>query len=169
MNWNQIKYFNKKEFHGCADLLEDQVIHNLDKLRVLLKERIYPSPVKGAISRFGGSKTSQHYVGIPGEPAIRKSTAIDVFIEGIPFLNFSDIINTKLFSGIGIYMDTNGPDGLPWIMFHVDLRESYRVGNPLVWICTKDISGDNKYYYPDSDSSHWKLLMKRAFFTERVK
>lgn len=162
MDWGNIKYFTKNEFHRQADYLDDRVIIGLDTLRTNLQERIYISPRKGAVTRRTGSITSQHYVGLPNEEIVRKSTAIDVFIEGIPFNNYINILNSGLFSGIGIYLDTIGVDGKPWCMFHLDVREV-----PLTWVCTKDFKGKNIYYYPQNNALHWQLLMRRLFFREK--
>ena len=172
MEWSFINYFKESEFHGDADNLDVNVILGLDSLRSQLKERIHVSNVKGAVARYGGSQTSQHYVGVDSFSIVRKSTAVDVFIEGIPFLNAIGIIKAELFTGIGIYVNTTGMDGEPWLMFHLDQRKDRSVTDPLVWIANKVYDSTKKkwvtkYHYPQRDASLWSLLQKPIFFKER--
>ena len=172
MDWSVVKYFNESEFHGDANNLDVNVILGLDYLRGKLKEPIHVSNVKGAVARYWGSKTSQHYVGLNQEEIVRKSTAVDVFIEGIPFLNVIGIIKAELFTGIGIYINTTGMDGEPWLMFHLDQRKDRSVTDPLVWIANKVYDSTKKkwvtkYHYPQRDASLWSLLQKPIFFKER--
>ena len=112
------------------------MIYTLDQFRSLLGERIFPSTAPGAFVRFSGSETSQHYVGSEDNP-IRKTTAIDFFAEGIPVEIFSGLLNQFFVKGIGIYLDTTGVDGKPWVMFHMDIREKGFKSFPLVWFCRK--------------------------------
>jgi hypothetical protein len=99
---------------------------------------------------------------------VRKSTAIDVFPEGTPVLFYSHLLRHKQINGIGIYLDTNGVDGKPWVMFHFDIRPVGLPNMPLVWI-VKKISGKQKYFYPHKDKSLWNLLNDEKFFAYRQK
>ena len=121
-----VKYFNKDEFPEDPEEFADPVlIFSLDRLRGLIGNKIYPSPVKGALARFDErSKKSQHYA------VDRKSTAIDIFPEGDPYINLLLILQSKLFNGVGVYFDTYY-FGRFRTMFHLDLRE-----NPLLWTRT---------------------------------
>jgi len=77
IDWGLIEFFIPIEFPEDPDEhAEPQLIMNLDEYRRQLGCRVHPSPVKGALARFDGSTTTQHYaVG-------RRSTATDVFPEG---------------------------------------------------------------------------------------
>lgn len=171
MDWSQLKYFKQQEFHGEGHLLAPSYLMTLDRSREVLGESVHISPVKGSVARFGGSQTSQHYVGTKeGGHTIRLSTAADIFVEGVPFLNFTVLQQSGLFSGIGIYLDTTGPDGKPWVMFHLDTRKSHSVSDPLVWICTKSYAkgkSKNIYHYPQRNSDKWLFLKRNIFFKER--
>lgn len=118
----QIKNFTKDEFsENPIKYALPKLIINLDKLRDIIGNSIYPSPVTGALARFDGSKTSQHYA------KNRLSTAIDVFIEGDLFEIYSKILTSSLFCGIGFYPNTHyGGERFP--MWHLDLRKK-----PLMW------------------------------------
>lgn len=166
IDWNSVFRLNSWEFSENPDKYADpMLIYNLSDLRRLSNERIYPSPVSGALARFNGSETSQHYVGSKDDP-VRKSTGIDIFMEGTPFSNYSFILHSRLFTGIGIYLDTTGPDGLNWIMFHLDMRP-FKSNLPLIWIATKEESGSTKYHYPLNNIQNWTKLNNERFFTPK--
>lgn len=153
IDWLFTKNFSKNEFSEDPNKFADPVlIHSLQELRNELGSSIYPSPVKGALARNYGSKKSQHYVGDYLKP-VRKSTAIDIFPEGRPIDCLVACLSNENINGIGVYLGTTGVDGLPWIMFHIDIRPiDGKI--PLIWIADKN----NRYYYPQSDPSKWKLL-----------
>jgi len=166
INWSNVSNFKKTEFSADPDkYVEPVLIYCLDYLRTMLNKKIIPSPVNGSLARFGGSKTSQHYVGKLNEEIIRLSTACDVFIEGTTFSNFCTIMSSRLFNGIGIYLDSTGPDGKPWCMIHLDIR---RVGFsalvPLIWIAEKDSQNKWSYKYPQYNIGQWDLFQDRKFF-----
>jgi len=133
---------------------------------------MYPSPISGTLARSTGSQTSQHHVG-PKEKPFRKSTASDIFCEGVPFSNYSSILASRLFKGIGIYLDTKGPDGKPWVMFHVDIRPSgFNSNSPLIWIVEKvyDPLKDetvDKYRFPQADPKYWKLFNDERLYRDK--
>lgn len=161
INWDYVYKLAPHEFSEDPDkYAEPELMYSLGNLRKLLGTKMRPSPVPGALARLHGKETSQHYaIG-------RKSTASDEFIEGIPFEIYSKILYSNLFTGIGIYLDTNGVDGMPWIMFHLDIRKR---DYPFIWIVKKmyntkkQIIGD-KYYYPEYDPKYWSLLNDKKFF-----
>jgi hypothetical protein len=140
LNGVQIKNYKKDEFpKDPTKYANPELIIRLDKLRDFLGKPVYPSPVKNALARFSGSKTSRHYaVG-------RLSDACDVFIEGDKFEVYSKVLKSNLFTGIGLYFDTKYKNK-PWMMMHLDLRE-----NPLMWF--RDIT----YYYPHQKDFYKKL------------
>jgi hypothetical protein len=167
IDWKHIHFFTKSEFNEDPDKYADPtLIYTLDKFRLTFGERIFPSPVEGAFVRFDGSKTSQHYVGDKENP-IRKTTAIDFFPEGTPIEVYTYLLTNFLIKGIGIYLDTKGNDGLPWIMFHMDIREKGFKAFPLIWFCKKE-KGINKYYYPQNNSKYWSFLTDERMYKRKV-
>jgi len=165
MTFSQLKHFKPCEFFGQADLVSPITLIRLDQARALLNQPIHISPAQGAIARFGGSKHSQHYVGPDPDKIERKSTAIDVFIEGIPYLNYTTLLHSKLFTAVGIYFDTAGVNGKPWVMLHLDNRERSVNLPTLTWIATKT-QGRMVYDYPQADPNKWQLLNNPDFFRE---
>ena len=166
VNWKEIKYFKAQHFSENPNDADPLIFYNLDFCRKRMNQRIFPSPVKGALARFSGSTKSQHYA------VNRQSTACDVFCEGIPIINFLSILHSKLFNGIGIYLDTKGIDGLPWIMFHLDIRKRAKNKLPLIWIAEKLNIKDKlvtKYRYPQSESKYWSLLRDTRLYTAKYK
>lgn len=163
IDWDKIKYFKSLEFSENPIYAEPELIYSLDFVRMSLSERIYPSPVKGALARFSGDSKTQHYaIG-------RKSTAMDVFCEGYPIVNFLSILQLKIFNGVGIYLDTYGPDGLPWVMFHFDMRKNpFSLTQPLIWVATRT-HNKNNYFYPQINPQYWKLLRHDILFEKRIR
>lgn len=175
MNWSKIKHFSKAEFNCDTELLNPFALQALDKLRELYGKPIYPSPVKGAVVRFGGNPKSQHYVGEDKNHIIRHSKAIDIFPTGVPIEFLTYVLNSGLFSGIGMYLDTTGIDGKPWVMFHLDIRnKGFKPGVSLVWIAIKKLSQKTHnlktlYHYPQINSSFWRFLKNEQMYQNRVK
>jgi len=171
INWTEIKNFKSSEFaEDPTELAEPQLLLNLDRARDLLKQKIFPSPIKGSLARLGGSDTSQHYIGPKNDVRVRKTTASDVFIEGTSFSNYSNLVGSGLFKGIGIYLDTNGPDGMPWVMTHVDIRpKGFGLGLPLIWIVERIWNAKKKrkmdtYRYPQAHPQYWRLFSDSRLF-----
>ena len=141
------------------------MIYELQSIRTEYAKPIYLSPVPGALARLAGSDTSRHYA------VDRKSDAIDIFPTGIPFEFYTHLITHQNIGGMGVYLDTTGPDGNPWVMFHMDLRRK-RNNRPLLWIAkkiwnVKKQEFTTKYYYPQSDYKHWSLLNNEKFFRDK--
>lgn len=160
VNWSLVNHFSPSEFPDDPDQnLEQEVVLALDAYRKRLGKRIFPSKAPGAVARFDGSKTSQHYaVG-------RRSSAIDFFCEGVPISNLFTLVEMKVFTRIGVYLDTNGNDGLPWVMFHADLKPP-TPGMSTMWI-TEKVGGKNKYRYPQKLQEYWKLLSDPRMYIPR--
>lgn len=120
VDWKVISNFKKSEFPCDPDkFVSPQIIHNLQYLRDIINEPIFPSPAPGALARTDeASKKSAHYSN-PSQGIY--SIAIDVFIQGYVFSNFYQIINSRLFERVGIYFDTIYFNQV-WPMFHLDLR-----------------------------------------------
>jgi hypothetical protein len=159
INWNEIKHFSPSEFPEDPDkYAEPELIHTLDEIRAAHNKPIYPSPVSGALARFGGSETSQHYaIG-------RKSTGVDIFPECVPIQFMLLLMKFENIKGIGVYRDTRGINGTPWAMFHIDIREKgFNDLEPLVWIAIKDFNNQTKYLYPQVNNNHWELFNNKVF------
>jgi len=124
-----IRNFTWNEFPESPELADPKLLLALDYLRDDLGVPIIPSPVPGALARFDGSKTSQHYA------VDRLSTGCDVFIRCSPFKAYSIILQSGCFTGVGIYFDTQYA-GKPHVMFHLDIRDE-----PLMWY------RDGNYHY----------------------
>ena len=155
--WQSLKYISPNEFIDDITLANPQLFINLNQTRITLNKSIHPSPVEGSLARLYGRKTSAHY-------AVGKlSTGVDVFIEGIPLRNFNTLIRQNLFTGIGIYLDTNGPDGKPWVMFHLDMRPI-----PLIWFAEKNIKKSGWVYTYESDRvDFWKKFRDLRMYINR--
>lgn len=162
IDWEDISKFTPDEFSEDPDKYADpELIYRLNFYRIKSKCIIKPSPITGALARFDGGD-SQHTV-----KDNQLSKASDIFQEGVPFQNYSLLLSMRLFNGIGVYLDTDGPDGFPWIMFHVDIRNiGYDYGNPLIWIVTRTHKKNN-YFYPQYEPQHWKLFQDEKLFIHK--
>ena len=168
-DWNKVQKLSPNEFSENPRHAEPLLIYSLDEIRTVMNEKMYPSKVSGALARFSGSTTTQHYA------VDRLSKACDVFCEGYPIYNFMTILNSGLFNGIGIYLDTNGNDGKSWVMFHLDIREiGFNYNSSLIWIATRKIhplthKNSTEYHYPQKDPKYWKLLKSEIMYESRTK
>lgn len=163
INWSDISKFTPGNFPEDPDkFAEPELIYRLNAFRIKLASYIFPSPVKGALARFDGG-TSRHTV-----KEGRKSIAVDVFCTGVPFQIYSLALSLHLFNGIGIYLNTTGPDGRDWVMFHFDIRKKgFDYGIPLIWIVEKIIIKGkpvDKYRYPQYEPKYWKLLQNEKIY-----
>jgi len=168
IDWTKVSGFVASEFPEDPNkYAEPALLYALSDLKVLLNERIFPSPASGALARLGGSTTSQHYA------VNRKSTACDIFCESIPKKAYETILKVELFKGVGIYLDTKGPDGHPWVMFHVDIRKIGREGKPLIWVCRKELNPKTNtkkdvYHYPTTNEKLQDLLNVPNFLKNKL-
>lgn len=175
MNWNKLNYFSKSEFKCNTDLIDFSLMQSIDWLRKDYGKPMHPSPVKGAIVRFGGSTKSRHYVGKDEEHIERKTTGIDIFPEGCPIHFYTSALISRSFNGIGVYLDTNGIDGEPWIMFHLDIRaRGFTLDVPLIWIAEKIYNPETgelktEYRYPQINPEYWKLLQDERLYEFKVR
>lgn len=163
IDWSSITYFSQNEFSENPIYAEPELFYKLDFVRSKLNQKIFPSPAKGSLARFFGNSKTQHYaIG-------RKSTAVDVFCEGYPIVNFLSLLQMHTFNGIGIYLDTDGPDGKPWVMFHLDIRRTpFSILHPFIWVTTRTHQ-KNSYFYPQQKPEYWKLLRHDILFEKRIK
>ena len=161
INWDQVLHLSKNEFSENPKFAEPKLIYSLSQAREILSEKFFPSRATGALARFSGSSSSQHY------SVSQLSRACDVFIEGKPIQNYLCLLSTGLFNGIGIYLDTSGNDGRPWIMFHLDIRRiGFKPNIPFVWFSTRT-HNKNHYFYPQVKPEYWKLLQDGRLYVDR--
>jgi hypothetical protein len=145
----QSNYPNFPEFKKWGiDLsnVDAALILALQSIRTTYGIPITPSPLQDAWSRTTGSKTSRHYaVG-------RLSDAGDVFPEREKILDlWLQVQELDYIGGIGLYVDTKGPDGKPWPMMHIDLRP-----NRLLW--TSDVVYKERKYYYFKQDYFWEIV-----------
>jgi hypothetical protein len=146
MDWSKINYFTPKEFlQGSLKYLDPKLIVELDSFRHALGQRVHPSPAFGGLYRLDGSVTSRHYA------VNRLSDAADIFPEG-DVLKAFQVAKEGPWGGIGIYLDTRGPNGKPWPMLHLDLRPGTRI----LWARIKEDKNGKlveRYIYPHRSSA----------------
>lgn len=167
INWKKVYKFSPGEFpEDPNQFAEPKLIYSLDEARMMHDRRIYPSPVKGALARFDPlGKKSQHYVDLERG---RLSKAVDFFPTGMAISMYHVLMAGGKFQGIGIYLDSTGPDGEPWVMFHADIREvGFRQHVPLLWFAEKDEKDEWKYRYPQMDPQYWELFQDKRLYEER--
>lgn len=154
MDFSTVRHFKEREFPqistsaGSRSVLEftdESVVRVLDTLRDQLGHALIPSPVTGGWVREGGSTGSRHYIGpirqgSDGQlESAHLSTAGDFFPKCDVRKAFLAALAIPEIGGIGVYLDTRGPDGTRWNMMHIDLREGPRQ----VWMRV-----NGRYIYP---------------------
>ena len=148
MDRQVIPYFPEfKKFGIDLSRIDKRLIDALIDIRYLSGIPITPSPSIDGWYRDSGSEKSRHYaIG-------RLSDAGDIFpARGRVLDLWLVVLSHPDINGIGLYTDTNGPDGRPWIMMHIDLRQTKK----LLWI--RDCG---KYYYLDKDKKDfWSCFEK---------
>lgn len=143
--------FTHKEIPKSIEKAVDKrILMNIQEYRNILGCPFFISLDTRAIVRFDGRITSCHKVIVsPFDGTITKiSTAIDGFPDCDSFKSWSKALSSNLFGGVGVYFDTNGNDGKPCPMFHLDLR-------PISLIWYRD---DGKYFYPHKNKTFFKDL-----------
>lgn len=106
-----------KQFGIPLDRVGARLVLAIQRFRDVSGIALIPSPVIAGWARNTGSANSQHWA------LGRLSTAGDLFpARGKALSAWLNAIGMPEFGGVGIYNDTNGPDGRPWVMIHVDLR-----------------------------------------------
>lgn len=140
--WNNATANHNKEYGLSLDSVLDHIdarwVLNASALRKDWGKSIFVSPVAGAWVRHYGSERSTHYVGRDYDECL--AIGGDVFPKGQKeelggFMRAA----RKYYSGIGVYMDTSGPNETG-IMFHLDNRP---FTERLEWVRV-----DGEYYYP---------------------
>ncbi len=144
-----VDYPNFPEFDGMdLSRVDAGLILAIQKLRTASGVSMIPSPASGAWARLSGSKRSRHYargrLSDAGDLFPARGRILDVWLQAVQM---------PCFGGIGIYTDTNGPDGKPWPMIHLDLRE-----NRVLW-GRDTVEGEQTYeYFPDG--RFWRIVKK---------
>lgn len=143
-----VTHFAPSEFPGDAlNHVDADLVLGLDELRDMLDSPILPSPVLAGWYRTSGSQNSEHYaVG-------RLSRAGDVFPDSNIVHALLTAMRQRAWGGIGVYLDTTGPNGQPWPMLHLDLRR----GEQVLWM---RLPGD-RYIYPQSSAGARREFAQR--------
>ena len=147
---HRTEYPNFPEFerHGIdLSLSHARTILELQAIRNLGGFPIYPGGYQDNWGRRHGSSTSEHYaVG-------RLATAGDVFpVRGHALEFWWLALKRPRIGGLGLYADTDGLDGSPWVMVHFDLRDRPR----LLWV--RDYH--SYYYLHDDPRGFWRAFKK---------
>ncbi|NCU32550.1 MAG: hypothetical protein EOM23_06380 [Candidatus Moranbacteria bacterium] len=127
--------------------IDKRLILKLQKKRNSTGIPIIPSPLREGWYRLSGSSASRHYA------VNRASDAGDLFVKRGNIIDFwLECVKDNDIGGIGLYFDTTGPDGKPWIMMHIDLRPGKRA----MWI-----RDEGKYYSINRDKkAFWNAFKK---------
>lgn len=158
LDFDTIRHFQPGEFpEGTLEFMDAELIRQVGAFRQALDNAVVPSPLKAGWVREDGSETSRHYIGAVrrdedgNEQSERLSDAGDLF----PYCDIRHAFMTALslpFGGIGVYLDTHGPDGKPMPMMHVDLRPGPRQ----IWMRYK-----GQYHYPYRNERSMKLFFQK--------
>lgn len=143
--------FTHKEIPLSKAMYMDRLIlSGVQNYRNILGCPFNISLADGALIRFDGRKTSEHYVIINPETARpeKLSRAIDGFPDCNIFEAWTKALSSNLFGGIGVYFDTKNNNGEPQPMLHLDLRSL-----PLIWYRDK-----GEYFYPHKDEHFFTKL-----------
>jgi len=136
-----LRYFSPSEFSEDISHASPALLESLDELRGLYGDKIYPSPVPGALARFEvADQDSQHYAGEG-----HKSKAVDWFPGGSVQKAWLMAVSCGKFGGIGVYFDTHY-EGRKWPMLHTDLRDRTPA---LLWYRM-----NGRYYYFQYNDEH---------------
>lgn len=133
-----------------AKYMDKLILSRIQIFRNLIECPFNISMSAGALIRFDGSKTSEHYVVIKSGPykTEKSSKAIDGFPSCNIFKAWTTALSSGLFSGIGVYFDTSNNYGMSQPMLHLDLRPK-----SLIWYRDKD-----EYFYPHKDKDFFRKL-----------
>jgi hypothetical protein len=141
--------FSPGEFSEDPDkFAHPELLTKAQEFRNILGAKIFPSKKEGALARSYGNQTSMHYVmKVYGE---HFSKAWDIFCNTHIFKAWTVALNCNLWTGVGVYFDTNGNNGKPWPMLHLDLRPK-----PLIWYRDK-----GEYFYPHLSKTFYTDLQQ---------
>jgi hypothetical protein len=147
-----IEHFDVDEWPVPEDLkfVDYRVIKYLDELRERFGSAIYPSQVPKGLVRRTGSTTSRHYIG-DGSLGL----AVDVFPSERSLDCWLEAIGMNVWTGIGVYLDTNRSRWQPGPMIHLDIDENRP--KKTFWV------RDGSYYVKDDNpSKFWKLIYQAS-------
>lgn len=142
--------FTEEEFPPyIAKYISRLILSRVQIYRDVLKHPFSISKASGALVRFEGRETSEHFVKVDHDSGkiLKYSRAVDGFPGCNIFKAWTTALSCGLFSGVGVYFDTRNNHGLPQPMLHLDLRS-----NPLIWY-----RHEGKYFYP-KDKDFYKNL-----------
>src|SRR6056297_816453 len=145
----RIDYPNFPELDAIdLSLTDARTVITLQAMRSQGGFSIWPGLKQANWGRIYGSETSEHYaVG-------RLATACDVFPAKGKVIRFWSLCQEQAeVGGMGLYLDTKGPDGSPWMMTHFDLRQKPR----LMWV-----RNGGEYWYDVSDPVKFWSLIRQA-------
>lgn len=143
------------EYGIPLELVSASLLVTLQSVRDKTGIPITPSPLSDGWVRTSGSETSRHYA------VNRLSDAGDIFpAKGRCLELWARLLETSNIGAIGLYADTNGPDGSPWPMIHFDLRDARQ---KVLW------GRDGEYFYlPQDRVEFWRVVDKILKFEEGV-
>ena len=121
------------------------LLARLQMFREKLGVAVHPSKVKGALARYDGPRTSDHFVKV-GEIA---STGIDVFCDCSIFKAWTVAISCGLWDSVGVYFDTRDNNGVDHPMLHLGLRKKRAI-----WLRDNHV-----YVSPGGDKLFYDKLM----------
>lgn len=153
LDFENVDHFGRSEFPAdVLEYIESDLVLGLSDYRERLGHAVEPSAVVAGWYRAGGSEKSRHYIGQGKSSPVRLSDGGDVFPQCDIRDAFLVAMGCDWWGGIGVYFDTNGNDGKPQPMLHLDLRPGR-----VVWM-----RHEVRYIYPLRSESErkefWKLL-----------
>jgi len=153
-----INFTHKEIPPYIAKYMSPKILSCIQWYREILGCPFNISLANGALTRFDGRKTSEHYVIVNQKSGeIEKpSRAIDGFPDCNVFEAWGKALSCNIFSGVGVYFDTKNNQGEPQHMLHLDLREK-----PLIWY-----RDGGKYFYPHKDKMFFEKIFN-IFMTHR--
>lgn len=132
----ELQHFDKSEFRGWYDLMDEELLLKLDELRDRLGSPISISPAEGAIGRrMGSQKRSYHNLDFH-----QYVKAIDVMPATDDLTKVFRLAKAVGFGGIGIYPHWKPRHGL-----HLDVRPKQYKRR---WFaCVNNRTGKQEYTY----------------------
>lgn len=113
--WQKLRFYNQEDF-SHPEKLDKSIVNAIDDLTGIIGEK---GVVLSDWRLFSADRPgSQHPLG----------RAIDIYFPGDPLVNLNLIRHSRLFSGIGIYLNEKGATS-----FHLDTRTDRTVDDPATW------------------------------------
>ena len=123
--WNQLRHLEITDFKYPVEIHES-ILRSLDSFISIVGEK------PKILSDFRADDPRQHGIGF----------AIDtLFVQSDPIFIWENALNSKLFSGLGVYLNENNI-----VSFHFDTRVDRTTEHPALW-------GDFISYPVDPDSN----------------